>query len=226
MPSTRTRRPSGRLIAWLALVVTLAALGYASRLSGAETPDDIAYRWSSSIGALIQYGIMVGILLLISRGLPRREAFGLRRPRSWGRALLLTAGALLMIWAVGGVLSQFLDSTSEQGYVPDEWDAGRAGAFVSFFLVVAVLGPVVEELTFRGLGFGLVAAPYGALAAVLVTGILFGLVHGLLVALPILAFFGIVVGWLRARTASVYPPMLLHTVFNASALIVSVTLLG
>lgn len=226
MSSRQAGRPSGRLIAWLALVVTLTALGYASRLSGAETPDDVAYRWSSSIGALIQYGIMVGILLLISRGLPRREAFGLRRPPSWGRALLLAAGALLAIWLVAAALSPFLDATEEQGYVPDGWDAGRAGAFVAFFLAVAVLGPVVEELTFRGLGYGLVAAPYGVVAAVLVTGILFGLVHGLLVALPILAFFGIAIGWLRARTASVYPPMLLHMVFNASALIVSVTLLG
>jgi uncharacterized protein len=226
MPSRQAGRPSGRLVAWLALVVTLTALGYTARVSGGETPDDIAYRWSSSIGALIQYGIMVGILLLISRGLPRREAFGLRRPPSWGRALLLTAGALLAIWAVGAGLSPFLDSSGEQGLVPDEWDARRAGAFVAFFLAVAILGPVVEELTFRGLGYGLVAAPYGVVTAVLVTGILFGLVHGLLVALPILAFFGIVVGWLRARTASVYPPMLLHMVFNASALIVSVTLLG
>jgi len=38
--------------------------------------------------------------------------------------------------------------------------------------------------------------------------------------------FGVVVGWLRERTRSVYPSMLLHATFNATALIVSVAVAG
>ena len=55
------------------------------------------------------------------------------------------------------------------------------------------------------------------------TGLLFGAAHGLLVALPILAFFGMVVAWLRVRTDSVYPGMLLHATFNGIALIAAVS---
>jgi len=40
--------------------------------------------------------------------------------------------------------------------------------------------------------------------------------------LPVLAFFGVAVGWLRERTGSVYPGMLLHATFNGVALLVSV----
>ena len=58
--------------------------------------------------------------------------------------------------------------------------------------------------------------------AIGVTGLLFGAAHGLLVALPILTAFGLVVGWLRVRTNSVYPGMALHGTFNAIALIASV----
>jgi membrane protease YdiL (CAAX protease family) len=54
------------------------------------------------------------------------------------------------------------------------------------------------------------------------TGVLFGLAHGLIVALPVLAVFGIAVGWVRDRTDSVYPGMLLHGTFNGIALIASV----
>jgi len=63
----------------------------------------------------------------------------------------------------------------------------------------------------------------GPWSRVIVTGIRFGAAHGLLIALPVLAFFGIVVGWLRVRTDSIYPPMLLHATFNGTALLVSVT---
>jgi membrane protease YdiL (CAAX protease family) len=101
-------------------------------------------------------------------------------------------------------------------------DPSWAGAFIAFLLSVTILAPAVEELTFRGVGISLLR-PYGAGVAIVVSGILFGLVHGLLVAFPVLAAFGFVVGWLRLRTDSVYPPMLLHATFNGVALIAAVT---
>ena len=41
--------------------------------------------------------------------------------------------------------------------------------------------------------------------AILITGVAFGLAHGLVLGLPVLAFFGITLGWLRWQTGSVYP---------------------
>jgi membrane protease YdiL (CAAX protease family) len=214
-------------LAWLIFVGILIVLAYAARLSDTDTPDDLAYRWSSSVAALIQYGIMLGILLLIARGLPKRELFALRRPDSWGRALGLAAlslGAIyLSAFAYERLLSLFgdWDATEEQGLVPDGWDSSRAAPFIAFFIVVTVLAPIVEELTYRGLGVSLLL-PWGSLVAIGATGLLFGAAHGLLVALPILTIFGLVVGWLRVRTESVYPGMTLHATFNAIALVVSV----
>ena len=223
VPTTWTPgRMPGRLAGWFVFVLALTALAYAARLADTETPDDLAYRWSSSVAALVQYGLMLGVLLLIARGLPRREMFALRRPASWPRAAGLAFLCLLAIWAASAALAPFLDASDEQGLVPDGWDSSRAGAFVAFFLVVAVLAPVVEELTYRGLGFTLLA-PYGTWVAILATGLLFGLAHGLVAGLPVLTFFGIVVAWLRSRTGSVYPSMLLHGVFNGTALLLSVT---
>jgi membrane protease YdiL (CAAX protease family) len=212
----------GRLVAWLVFVGILTALAYAARLGDAETPDDVAYRWVSSIAALVQYALMLGILLLIARGLPKRDVFALRRPFSSPRALGLSVAALVAIWAVAGALSPFLDATDEQGLVPEEWDSSRAAPFIAFFLVVTLVAPLVEELTYRGAGFFLLQ-PYGTWIAIVVTGVLFGLAHGLLLALPVLTFFGLAVGWLRSRTGSIYPSFALHAVFNGVALIVSVT---
>jgi membrane protease YdiL (CAAX protease family) len=214
-----------RLALWLLFVLTLAALNYADRFAGGTAPKDLAYRWSSSIGAAIQYGVMLGLLLLIAIGLPKRELFALRRPRSWPRALGLAFAALVAVYVVGGVLSPFLNANKEQGFLPKGWDSSRAAAFVAFFVAVTVLAPMVEELTFRGLGFGLLA-PHGTWTAIVTTGVLFGLAHGLVVGLPILAVFGLMLGWLRTATTSVYPGMLLHGTFNAIALILSVTALN
>jgi membrane protease YdiL (CAAX protease family) len=223
----QTKYP-GRLLAWLVFVSLLALLAYGARLTDTETPDDLAYRYSSSVAAVIQYGLMLAILLLIARGLPRRELFALRRPASWKRALGLAALALVTIYAAAFVyeraLSLFGDwnATDEQGLVPNGWDSSRAGAFVAFFLVVTFIAPAVEELTYRGLGISLLL-PWRSMPAIGATGVLFGAAHGLLIALPVLTIFGIVVGWLRVRTDSVYPGMALHATFNGIALIAAVS---
>lgn len=224
-PAFAERPLRGRLIAWLVFVLALTGLAYAGRLDGSEPPEDIAFRYGYALAAAVQYAVMLGILLLIARGLPSRELFGLRRPASWRRALGLAAVALVAIWIVGVALSPFLDATDEQGLVPDEFDSSRAGAFAAFFVVVVFIAPAVEELTYRGLGFALLS-PYGVPLAILGTGLLFGLAHGLLIALPVLTFFGLAIGWLRWRSNSVYPPMLLHATFNAAALIISVAGVG
>ena len=138
---------------------------------------------------------------------------------------------LLAIYAASFVYERVLslvgnfDPTEEQGLVPDGWDSSRAGAFIAFFIVVTFVAPAVEELTYRGLGIFLLQ-PYGNIVAIVGTGMLFGLAHGLVAGLPILAFFGIAVGWLRVRTNSIYPSMGLHATFNGVALLVAVTGVG
>jgi CAAX protease family protein len=210
------KRPK-RLLLWLGFVLGVAALGYAGQASDSELPDDFVYRYSAAVLGAVQFAIFFGILLLITLGLPKREMFGLRRPGSWPRAIGYALAGLGAIWVVSLALSPFLNAGEEQGIVPEEWDPDRIGAFLAFGAVATFVAPVVEELIFRGVGFALLE-PYGTWVAILTTGILFGVYHGLIVALPVLAGFGIVLGWLRSATGSVYPCIALHTLFNGVAI--------
>jgi membrane protease YdiL (CAAX protease family) len=65
-------------------------------------------------------------------------------------------------------------------------------------------------------------SPYGKWVAILGTGLLFGLSHGLLISLPIIIIFGCVLAWIRERTGSVIPGMFLHGTFNLVALVAAV----
>lgn len=214
----------GRLVAWCGLVAALATLGYAARLADPGGPaDDVLYRWSTAIGGVAQYAVMLAIAVVIGRPLGR-DFVGLRRPASWGRAAALVVACLVTIMVAGAILGLFLKAGDEQGLVPDGWDGSRAAPFVANFVVVAIVAPLVEEYIFRGLGFGLVSSVAGPTVAIVVTALAFGLAHGLVVALPVLALFGAILAWLRWKTDSLYPPMLLHGIFNAGALIGAVTI--
>lgn len=211
----------GKLYAWLAFVGVFAALNYTARFSSSEPDRNVLYTWSAAALGLVQMGIILGIVLLIARDRPKDEYLGLRRPSSWGLAAGLAALVFVGVFILAGVLSPILQPGEEQGLVPKTWHPDQAAAFVANFVVVALVAPVVEELTFRGLGYRLLE-PFGRWTAVLLVGLLFGLAHGLVEALPILAAFGAGLAYIRMRTGSVYPGMIVHATFNSLVLIVAV----
>jgi membrane protease YdiL (CAAX protease family) len=206
-----------RLTGWLGLVGALAALNYASRFASGKPPPDTLYRYSTAVSGVVFYAVTLAILLWIARGLSRSE-LGLRAPESWGRALAFALAVLIALLAVEVALETVLHATREQGLQPSHWDSSKALPFVLNGLVVAVVAPIVEELTFRGVGFHLLAR-FGTVAAVAGTAAAFAADHGLVEGFPALFVFGIAVALVRLRTGSLYPGMLLHATFNALALV-------
>jgi membrane protease YdiL (CAAX protease family) len=81
----------------------------------------------------------------------------------------------------------------------------------------------VEELTFRGVGQSLLRA-FGRWPSILLVGAAFGVWHGLLEALLVLVPFGILLAYLRDRTESVIPGIVVHGLFNGIALAAAVLL--
>jgi membrane protease YdiL (CAAX protease family) len=206
-----------RLTGWLGLVGALAALNYASRFSSGKPPPDTLYRYGTAVSGVVFYGLTLAILLWIARGLTRTD-LGLRAPESWGRALAFALVVLIALLAVEVALETVLHATREQGLQPSHWDSSKALPFVLNGLVVAVVAPIVEELTFRGVGFHLLAR-FGSVAAVAGTAAAFAADHGLVEGFPALFVFGIAAALVRLRTDSLYPGMLLHATFNALALV-------
>jgi membrane protease YdiL (CAAX protease family) len=212
---------NGRLVAWLVLIGVQISANYASRAAGGKPPKNEIYHWDLAIGGLVQYAIILGLVLAIVRPAPRR-LLGLRRPESWRRALGFALVVIVGIYVLTAALDPLLHPGREQGLTPSGWNSHRAAAFAANFVVIAVVAPVVEELTFRGAGYGLLER-WGRGFAIVAVGLLFGLAHGLVEALPILVAFGCALAWLRSRTGSVYPGMLVHAAFNAIALVVAIS---
>ena len=210
---------ASRLVLWTGFVGLLIALAYAGRAESGKPEPDVLYQYDTAVAGFVSYLVMLAVVLAIAGG--SSTLLALRRPERWGRALGLGLAVFVAIMIVNGALNPFLHAGEEQGLTPTGWDSSRAGQYAANFAVVAVVGPIVEELTYRGLGASLWQR-FGRWAAILVTGILFGVSHGLVEGLPILTAFGVGLAWLRFRTDSVYPGMVVHGVFNGLALVVAV----
>lgn len=86
-------------------------------------------------------------------------------------------------------------------------------------LAIGVFGPIAEELLFRGAVLGSLlewdrtkGRPW---LAIVLSAVLFSLAHGNPAQLPVSLSMGLFLGWLRYRTGSLLPGIVLH-VFNNS----------
>lgn len=199
---------------WLVVTGAFAALTIWAVSRAPERGQDTVYTYDVLASAVVAYGILLAVVYALTSGLPRREVLALRRPASWPGALGLTLAGLVLILLGAALLLQLTGAGDEQNLTPEEWDGSRAGPYAASFLAIVVIGPVVEELLYRGAGIAFLA-PLGSAVAIAVTSIMFGLGHGLLLSFPAFVWFGLVAGFIRVRTDSLYPTLLLHSAFNA-----------
>jgi uncharacterized protein len=210
------------LALWSTFVAAFATLSYSLRFTEGKPPKDLLYRWSTVVGTLFQYAIIAAIVYGIAGLGNRRELLALRRPTSWRLAVKIGIGIGVGMLLLSVLLNPVLHPGREQGITPDRWEPDHAAAYVANGFVVAAVAPIIEELTFRGLGYSLLAR-YGRWTAIILVGVAFGLAHGLVEAFPFLAAFGAGLAYLRSRVDSVYPGMIVHGLFNATALTVAVS---
>jgi membrane protease YdiL (CAAX protease family) len=210
------------LALWSGFVLVFATLSYTLRFTEGKPPKDLLYQWSTVGGNLIQFAVIAAIVYGIAGLGERRRLLALRRPTSWRTAIRIGIGIGIGMVALTYLLDPVLHPGREQGVTPDTWQPDHAAAYVANGLVIAVVAPIVEEATFRGLGYSLLVR-YGRWTAIVLVGLAFGLAHGLVQAFPFLAALGGGLAYLRSRVDSIYPGMIVHGAFNALALIVAVS---
>lgn len=203
-------------------MLAIAALSYRARFAATDVPlsPDLFFRWSTVVTTLVLDGIVLLLVLAIARGLPAREVFALRPPRSWGDAAATALAALVLIYAVSLTLELLIGHSGREQAVPQFWDPTRASAFAANVAMLAVFVPIVEESLTRGLGFFLLE-PFGRGVAILGTALAFAVAHGAIVDLPWVLATGLGLGYLRARSDSLYPCLMLHGTVNAIAVLAS-----
>jgi uncharacterized protein len=213
---------SVRLVFWIALVGGFAALGYASYGDNTGHSDDI-YKLSTFTNGAVLYGVILGIALAIA--VERFDLLALRRPTSPALAARIAVGVVVCIFVLEWVVTKlpFEDPGKEQGLAPTHWIPGHDAAFAANMILFVAIAPFVEEVLFRGLGYSLFRR-FGPVAAIVLVGMFFGVWHGLLIALLVLVPFGWGLAYLRERTDSVFPGMIVHALFNAVAIVASVVL--
>jgi len=89
------------------------------------------------------------------------------------------------------------------------------------FFAIVVAAPAFEEIFIRGFIFQGLLSPVGAKATIILTSLLWALVHLQYDAVEVSMIFaaGLLLGYARLQTNSIYVPMAMHSLWNLSSAI-------
>lgn len=167
-----------------------------------------------------QLGLLLAPCLLLTRWwrLSPRELLGLK-----GAPLTAALGAVALglgMWAPIGLylsaqellfpMPEALTQMFEDQILPD-----TPAELALAVLVFAAVPALAEETLFRGLLLPLAVPRLGKGGAIALTAVLFGVTHLTPQRIIPTALLGVVLGWLRIRTGSLLPAVLLHLTHNA-----------
>ena len=87
----------------------------------------------------------------------------------------------------------------------------------SYFLLMVFVGPVLEEIIYRGILFFLLLKRYSLLTAMLVSSFLFAFMHLRFMGILYLFVYGLLFSFAYYRTRSLLTPIVLHIFINLMA---------
>ena len=151
---------------------------------------------------------------------PLRQTLGLRVPRARDIALapLIAIASFVVVAFYAAVQSQFLPfpSALEEVFRNLLQHEGMSG-FEAVFLL-AVSPAICEEILWRGTFQGELEPRGKALRTALTVGIYFGVFHLSAYRIVPTAIVGCILAWVRHRSGSIVPCMLIHGLYNSSLL--------
>jgi membrane protease YdiL (CAAX protease family) len=125
---------------------------------------------------------------------------GLLAPRSW-------AAALSILTAIGS----------------DDGRLASSGTLLRLVIIVraCLLAAVGEEMLFRGALHTWLRQRFSAPATIMISAAAFCLIHGFPQILPLAFTLGTGLGWIRERSRSIVPGIVIHAIHNATLVCIS-----
>ncbi len=168
------------------------------------------------------YTLLIGALMIVFR--PRTaQALGLVRCRGADVVLAFAAcgGAYVIAAAIQSAVGPWPWSSAITILMAMGSDDGRlatAGPAVAGIIVIraCVLAALGEETLFRGVLYTWLRQRLPASAAIPVSAAAFAAIHGFPAVLPLAFVMGLGFGWVRERSGSTVPTVIVHAVHNAA----------
>ena len=173
---------------------------------------------------LLDAAVLAGAAWIWRRAKASAAAPGTRGPAfSWIGLSLTSYLAFLpvlvaLLLAVMGALQLLGQEPSPQPAFTIYFSESRGSVLTWLIVMITLVGPVAEEVFFRGLLYGWLRVRWGIRPALGLSAALFALLHGDPVAFVPILGLGLLFAWVYERTGSLLAPVAIHVLHNAGML--------
>jgi membrane protease YdiL (CAAX protease family) len=172
--------------------------------------------------AMLSIGGIIPLILFWRTNLI--EFFGLRWLR-WQNIFWIMPAFVFAMMIIGAILVACGWQTWVQdslGAKPQEAvtlvrETSDVGLLVAMAVTAIIFAPITEELIFRGYLYPVVKRFTDRWFASIFSGVLFGVIHFNVMALPMLALMGVILAVIYERSGSLWVPIGCHAAFNATS---------
>lgn len=167
---------------------------------------------------------LIVMLLLLSKDMARKNLSPKRAPI--GQSILWAILGIFMAFAVqmaAGLIEQYVFGVKHASEnTKNITDISKSMPI--FILVVAIIGPILEEIVFRKVLFGTLNKKFNFVTAALASSLLFGLAHMELSFLLTYTAIGFLFAFLYWMTKRIFVSIIAHAAMNTFVVVVYVLL--
>jgi membrane protease YdiL (CAAX protease family)/uncharacterized membrane protein YhaH (DUF805 family) len=227
IPDYEIESEKSKIVTWLiiasswicALLIIFSGFFLADFLELFGLSEDVSWEL---MGTLVYIAVLAMTVGYISREGDLSRTLQMFKIGSFRIGLILLIGLPFVITVIDIVATNFYDilyimlfgtpSVPEIVYYVDdsEYDLILVLSFVS----MVIAAPIVEEILFRGYILDAIRKIHGDTVAVLGSAGLFGLLHLEPYVVGMASLGGVIYGWVRIKTGSLWPSIVSHMVWN------------
>ncbi len=188
----------------------------------------MSFEVSLWFSALVTYAVVIPITLLFLHYdgdlSSIRRMLRLETPK---KAALLLAGIPLIVTIMDLILNliygfAYIGAFGEPS-PPDigvTWESSTL-SIVLVLLSTVIIGPIAEELMFRGYVLDSIRKIHGDVLGIILSALLFGMIHFDPYTVGMATLGGVLYGYIRVKTGSLWPSVVSHMIWNAMAMVVT-----
>lgn len=165
---------------------------------------------------VLVYGVVAGAVAYKRRA-KLAQLLALHKARPTSMALSAVIG--IVISPPAGALYSWVLQRHPSAHgdpIAEAWEGGGLPVKAMLVMIGVVLGPLAEELFFRGVLLHKVPRGKGGIPWIVLGAVLFAMAHAEWQSQPSIFLLGLALGVLRVGSGSVVLPLIVHAVFNAA----------
>ncbi len=225
-PTRWPKNSFGGFWTWLVVAFYLLLIGGAAFAQLEQGPLPQISPLLFDIGIALQFAVEAALAVLVLAILPALSKFGLRElgfrvPTTATLGIALVGAVAMVVVSEGSayVIERLAHRAHEQDIVQIFKTLHDPTAIVFFSVFAVAFAPFAEETFFRVFFFNLGLRYGGFWGGAIVSGALFGIVHGDVYAALPLALGGIVLCGVYYISRNAYASMISHALFNGLSIV-------